>query len=144
MIKNIIINSTLLKTPQIENPNLINPLDTTRTINFINKNKSSQFNVYDITHNKMHPNNEIISVSDHINCTGHNPLIGYQKKFSKQFIDIANIYHHKQGVQTKCMGAYYEKQKTQETYPSTYLCYITIILKALEKESTKGFLVNIL
>ena len=144
MIKNIVINPTLLKHLRIESPTLINPLNTINTINFINENKNAKFNVYDITHNKKHRNKEIISVSDHINCTGHNPLIGYQNFFSKPFIDISTIYKAKEGIRTTCMGAHFDNKKHQNLYPSTYLCYTTIILEALEKNFIKGFLVNTL
>ena len=144
MIKNILINPKLLNNHQLENTTYIDPLDTKKIIQLIKENTTPQFNVYDITYNEKHTNNDIISVSDHINYTGHNPLIGHQQDLPNPFIDISNLYKNTAGVTTSCIGKNFDKNKTTHQYPSTYLCYIPIILKALKQETTHGFLINIL
>jgi hypothetical protein len=144
MIKNIVINPTLLNGTGIENPTWIDPLNTKKIINMINENENVQFHVYDITCNARHNNNDIISISDHINQTGHNPLIGYQKDLPSPFTDISNLYKDTGGVTTNCIGKNFNHDKNNPQYPSTYLCYIPIILKALKKETTHGFLINTL
>lgn len=144
MIKNIVINPTLLSGPGPENPTWIDPLNTKKIIKLINENENVQFHVYDITHNAKHNNNAIISVSDHINHTGHNPLIGYQKDFPSPFTDISNLYKDTGGVTTNCIGKNFNQHKNNHQYPSTYLCYMPIIFKALKKETIHGFLINAL
>ena len=144
MIKNVVVNPKLLNSPQMENPIWIDPLNTKKIIQFIKENNTAQLNVYDITHNTQHNNNDIISVSDHINYTGDNPLIGYQKNLPNPFIDISNLYKETAGVTTSCLGKHFNKNKNTHLHPSTYLCYIPIILKALKKEKPNGFLINVL
>ena len=144
MIKNIVINPTLLNSPDLENPMWIDPLNTGNIIKMINENKNVQFHVYDITHNVTHNNNDIIPISDHINHTGHNPLIGHQKDLPNPFTDISNLYKDTKGVTTSCIGKNFNHHKNNHQYPSTYMCYIPIILKALKKETTHGFLINAL
>ena len=39
---------------------------------------------------------------------------------------------------------HFEQHKKEHTYPSTYLCYVTIIAKALGKENICGYLINTL
>lgn len=144
MIKNIVINLALLNNPQLNNPTWIDPLNTKNIINLIKENNNIQFQVYDITYNKTHKNNQIFPVSDHINYTGHNPLIGRQKDLPSPFIDISNLYKNTGGVTTSCLGKNFNQHKNTHLYPSTYLCYIPIISRALKKENTSGFLINIL
>ena len=71
----------------------INPLDTDKIIKHIKPLNSEDdiLWVFDITHNAKHKNHEKINVSDHINRTGHNPLIGNQNKIESHFIDISNV-----------------------------------------------------
>jgi len=128
----------------MENPTWIDPLNTKKIIRFIKENHTSQFNVYDITHNETHNNNDIISVLDHINYTGHNPLIGHQKDLPNPFTDISNLYKDMGGVTTSCLGIFFNTNKSNHSYPSTYLCYIPMVLKALKKETSHGFLINVL
>ena len=83
-------------------------------------------------------------MSDHINKTGHNPLIGNQKNLEKPFIDISNLYNTKHGITTHCLGERYNKYKEEYKYPSKYLCYISIIARALGKKNINAFLINTL
>lgn len=122
----------------------VNPQDTEQTIQQIKQLTSGAIQIYDSTYNLKHKNNERIAVSDHINKTGHNPLIGNQDKILKPFIDISNLYNSKKGITTHCLGKHFNKNKEQFNYPSTYLCYISIIAKALGRKNIKGFLINTL
>lgn len=82
--------------------------------------------------------------SNHINKTGHNPLIGEQNKTKEPFIDISNLYSSTDGVITCCLGKHFDDYKNKYKYPSQYLCYISIIAKALGKDDIRGFLINTL
>ena len=97
--------------------------------------------VYDITKTKTHPPESIIKVKDHINRTGKNPLISHQKKLNIDFIDITKIYKiEKNAVNTDCCG---KKLNKKYTYPSHYLCNISILAKAMGIKKISAFLVNI-
>jgi len=144
MTQTIIINPRLKEHPVLLNAITINVLDTKKTIQQIKKLAGDPINIYDITHNRKHKNNDIIKVSDHINKTGHNPLIGYQNQLAKPFIDISNLYKTKNGITTHCLGKHFNHHKNDYEYPSTHLCYLSIIAKALGKENIKAFLVNTL
>ena len=83
----------------------------------------------------------IIKVKDHINRTGENPLISHQKKLNIEFIDITKIYKiEKNAVNTDCCG---KKLNKKYTYPSHYLCNISILAKAMGIKKISAFLVNI-
>ena len=97
--------------------------------------------VYDLTITKTHPPESIIKVKDHINRTGENPLISYQKKLNIDFIDITRIYKiEKNAVNTDCCG---KKLNKKYIYPSHYLCNISILAKAMGIKKISAFLVNI-
>ena len=147
MIQTLIADSRIKKNPALNkthNTIVINPLDTSQTIKLINKLSKGPIHIYDITHNSKHKANDIIKVSDHINKTGHNPLIGKQNRTEQPFIDISNLYNSTEGVTTDCLGKYFNDYKKQHEYPSQYLCYISIIAKALGRKNINAFLVNTL
>ena len=108
----------------------INPKNIAETIKILKTLKQYPIEVYDITHNPQKPHNEKIIVKDHINQTGNNPLIGIQSQFSEPFIDISNTYSAHGGTTTVCLGPHYDQHKDQYAFPSTYLCYISILAKA--------------
>ena len=88
-----------------------------------------QLTIYDITTTKEHPMETVINVNDHINRTGNNLLIGRQNKIETYFIDITRLYKHGQNfVKTDCCG---KKLNRQYSYPSHYLCNISILAKAM-------------
>mgnify|MGYP001332038079 CR=1 FL=1 len=117
----------------------VDPLDYS-TLHFI-ITETQQLTIYDITRTKKHPNETIINVNNHINRTGKNPLIGHQKELEIDFIDITNLYNGGQNsVKTDCCGKYLNKRYS---YPSQYLCNISILAKALGIQKIAAFLVNI-
>ena len=147
MTQTLIADITIKKNPSLKNINnitVLNPLDSTLMINQIKQLQDGPIHIYDYTFNPKHKANETIIISDHINKTGHNPLIGNQNKTTKPFIDISNLYNTKHGVTTCCLGEYFNNYKEHYEYPSKYLCHISIIAKALGKKNINAFLINIL
>ena len=126
------------------NITVINSTETETAINQIKRLPRGPIEIYDYTFNPQHNHNERIAILDHINKTGHNPLIGNQDKIRKQFIDISSLYKTKEGVTTRCLGKRFNTKKKDNKYPSTYICHVAIILKALGRENIKAFLINIL
>ena len=116
----------------------INPLDYSAL--YLILKEAKQLAIYDTTTTQNHPPNAIISVNDHINRTGKNPLIGNQKKLSIDFIDITRLYQRKKnGVNTNCCG---NELNEKYSYPSHYLCNISILAKAIGIQKIAAFLVN--
>lgn len=116
-----------------------NPLDYLRLNSIITKTK--HLTVYDLTMTNERPEGAIISVNDHINKTGKNPLIDNENKQQIDFIDITNLYNvKKNSVITNCCG---EELNTKYLYPSHYLCNITILARAREIQKISAFLVNL-
>ena len=104
-------------------------------------NNIDQLIIYDITETKRAQRGAIISVSDHINRTGTNPLIGQQKELGIDFIDITMLYSKKtNAVNTDCCG---KKLNRKYPYPSHYLCNISILAKAMNVQNIAAFLINI-
>jgi len=101
---------------------------------------AQELTIYDITKTKKHPPESIISVRDHINRTGKNPLIGKQKTFDIDFINITNLYQSKKNsVYTNCCG---KELNRKYQYPSHYLCNISILARAIKIQKIIAFLVN--
>ena len=144
MIQTIIINPKLREHPTLNGSTIIDTLNTPKTIQQINKLLDGPLHIYDITSNPKHKTNETIKVLDHINKTGHNPLIGHQNELTKQFIDISNLYNTTSGVITHCLGKHFNQHKEKHEYPSTYLCHVSIIAQALGKNDINAFLINLL
>tara|TARA_B100001750_G_scaffold242229_1_gene255267 strand:+ start:1084 stop:1518 length:435 start_codon:yes stop_codon:yes gene_type:complete len=142
MITTLIIEKTLSQHLPSKNIIIINKEDTTNTIRQIKKINDMPIHIYDVTHTQKHENNEIITVSNHINKTGHNPLIGYQKMLPEPFIDLSQLYYSTNGVITHSLGKHFKTHKEKYKYPSKYLCYISIIARALGKNNIHAFLVN--
>ena len=120
----------------------INPKDIAGTIKILKSLKQQMIEIYDITHNPQMPHNEKIIVKDHINQSGNNPLIGIQNQFLEPFIDISNTYNVDNGVTTVCLGSHYDKHKNKHEYPSTYLCYVSILAKAIGVKKINATLIN--
>ena len=140
MIKNIILFKSNKK--YTENEIYINCEKSKNLFKEIQNINANQINIYDQTYNSKYKQDETISVGDHINQTGANPLIGNQHKLKQQFIDISKLYKSGEGVITTCLGKDFEKHKKNHKYPSTYICQISIIVRALGKSKIKGFLIN--
>ena len=142
MITTLITEEALKQHLPPNNIILINTKDITKAIEQIKTIINTPIHIYDITNNAQHNQNEIIEVSNHINKTGHNPLIGHQKRFSEPFVDISQLYNSTSGITTHCLGKYFKTHKERHQYPSKYLCYIAIITRALGKKNIEAFLVN--
>ena len=140
MIKNIILFKS--NKTYIENATYINCETNKNIFEEIKKTNPNQINIYDQTHSSKHKQDEIIEVVDHINKTGCNPLIGNQHKLKQQFVDISKLYSNSEGVTTTCLGKDFEKHKKTHKYPSTHMCQISIVVRALGKSEIKGFLIN--
>ena len=140
MIKNIILFKT--QKNYIEGSIYINCRKNKDLFEEIRKINFDQINIYDTTHQAQAPDGKIIEVRDHINQTGENPLIGNQNKLKEQFIDISKLYKTQSGVTTTCLGEQYEAYKETVSYPSTHMCQVSIIAKAIGKNKVKGFLIN--
>ena len=109
------------------------------TIEFFNKINPQKIKIYDLTKSKQLKENETISVKDHINKTGVNPIIGNKELSLKGFKDIGNIYLLKEGITTTCCG----KELNQNfKYPSHYLCIYTILLHYIGYQKIEAYLVN--
>ena len=108
---------------------------------FINKKKKDAF-IYDITETSSKI--KTISIKNHINKTGINPLIKNQKKLKIDFLDITSIYNCKikTGKTTISLGKKYNKYKNKTQTPSTDLANIAILCKALKFQQIKARLIN--
>ena len=121
-----------------------NPQKINKCIILLKNNsiQNNEISIYDITRNNDLKKNKILPVNNHINKTGHNPLIGRQKQLGINFTDLTNIYsQHTRGIITECFGERPPKNAT--VYPSAYLCYISILARAMGCLKINGFLVNI-
>ena len=107
------------------------------------KKRPKKIIIYDITSVEKEKPFSIIEVSDHINKTGENPLIGNQKIIKNNFIDIRKIYNKESKTITVGLGRFYGT-KHGENYPSTYLCNIAIIAQAVGVKQITGRLINII
>jgi hypothetical protein len=118
---------------------VVNPQDHSSLYSSLKEAK--QITIYDITRTKNHPPGTIISVKDHINRTGKNPLIGHQQELNIDFVDITELYKSElNAVKTNCCG---KALNRKHPYPSHYLCLISILAKALGIPKISAFLVNI-
>jgi len=106
----------------------------------IKSNKPKEVTIYDITNTDKQKHLSKLYVNDHVNRTGSNPLIGKQKYFDIDFIDIKKTYKtHPSGIITYCCGKELNKKLP---FPSHYLCHISIVCKVLKVESITGILIN--
>ena len=135
---------------QKKQPSIIEKVDTvidpTEYINNIKlfQNIGNKITIYDLTKTTKANNNDNIYVSDHINQTGHNPLIGNQKTTNTTFIDISHKYKSTSGVTTCCLGQKFNKHHKDVPYPSYYLCHIYILAIAMGVKTIDARLINVL
>ena len=123
---------------------VINPTEYKKNIKILSEIKEKDICIYDVTNTLKLKNKETVDVADHINRTGHNPLIGNQHLISNHFVDISNIYKNKKGIITDCIGEHFDKNYKKFEYPSHYLCYISITCKAVGIKKMRAKLLNIL
>ena len=115
--------------------------DNFKTIQKLKQIENTAVHIYDITETK--DKNTLLCVSEHINFSGTNPLIGNQKHIDKPFIDISDLYTKNKdhlSVVTSALGSRYKKEKNNFQYPSTYLCHIAIMARATGKTKITGIL----
>ncbi|OUW61976.1 MAG: hypothetical protein CBD58_02580 [bacterium TMED198] len=106
----------------------------------IASSKPKEVTIYDITNTEEQKHLSKIYVNDHVNRTGSNPLVGKQKYFDIDFIDIKKTYKpHSGGIITFCCG---KKLNKELPFPSHYLCHISIICKTLKVQNITGILIN--
>ena len=97
--------------------------------------------IYDSTFTPHYKRGSIIPVSDHINRTGQNPLIGNSTSKKVEFIDISNLYHSdKNGITTDCCG---EALNKAYIYPSHHLCNFALVARSMGIKKIQAFLYNI-
>ena len=123
---------------------ILNPTNHNQNIQTLKESRTKTITIYDHTRIPTLNTRESIDVSDHINQTGHNPLIGKQKTMPKIFLDISNIYKHKKGKTTHCLGEKFKNHHSEHLYPSHYLCNLSIICASLGFTTIKAKLINIL
>ncbi|MBC8213427.1 MAG: hypothetical protein ISR90_04645 [Candidatus Marinimicrobia bacterium] len=124
---------------------VVDPEDVHKVINILKtiRKQSKTITVYDITKSELLKNEEIITVSDHINKTGHNPIIGVQKELKVDFTDLSHLYKRsKKHVVATCFGN--RQVPGSAEYPAGFLCNITILAKAIGFKNIKGKLINCL
>ena len=122
---------------EVSSSNIFHPkgviLDFSKTdecIAFLNSVKDKCISIYDITQNEELDFEAIISVNDHVNCTGSNPLVGRQQKLGIDFVDMTSVYEPKSdGIITHSGG---EKLNLQFDFPSHYLAHIIILVQTLK------------
>ena len=138
----LVIISKELSSSNISHPKGI-ILDFSKTdecIVFLSSVKDKGISIYDITQNEELDFEAIISVNDHVNCTGSNPLVGRQQKLGIDFVDMASVYEQKSdGIITHSGG---KKLNLQFDFPSHYLAHIIILAQTLKFKSIGAFLIN--
>ena len=144
MKKTIVIESLYKVFPRFEyghNYTVMDSIKTDMIIDNIKKLKKTKNSIiiYDMT--LGYNTGTIFKISDHINRTGSNPLIGKQKELRIDFPDLSNLYIDKAGVITDCLGDRFNHSSFK--YPSTWLCHISIIARAIGIEKVYGRLVSI-
>ena len=108
----------------------------------IEKKEPKEIIIYDITYQPQQPQNKNTYISDHINKTGENYLIGNNKKMV--FTDLTRLYTNQEKMITTCLGTKYEKNKKQHTLPSTDIGLIAILCRSIQpKTIIRGILINI-
>ena len=98
--------------------------------------------IWGATTSKKHQKDEIIKVNDHINFTGHSPLLGKQKELKISFPDMTNLYIKTEtGITTTSRGKYFLTDDEYK-YPTENFCYFGIIARSLGIKKIKGYLIN--
>ena len=123
---------------------VIDPTEYINNIKLFQNIGNKEITIYDLTKTTKANNNDNIYVSDHINQTGHNPLIGNQKNTNTTFIDISHKYKSTSGVTTHCLGHKFHKHHKGVPYPSYYLCHIYILAIAMGVKTIDARLINVL
>ena len=138
----LVIISKELSSSNISHPKglILDFSKTDECIAFLSSVKDKGISIYDITQNEKLEFEAIISVNDHVNCTGSNPLVGRQQKLGIDFVDMTSVYEQKKdGIITHSGG---KKLNLQFDFPSHYLAHIVILAQTLKFKSIGAFLIN--
>ena len=101
---------------------------------------SNSIQIYDITQGYCH--GKIIDVIDHVNKTGNNPLVGYQKYLGIDFPDISDLYNNgEKGIITTCRGNNFYNNNIKNS--STWICHVSILARAVGIKHIYGKLYSI-
>ena len=146
MIHNIVTEELFNKQGEFDFGSSLTVMETQdhkKNIKTIAALKNRKIYIYDTTRTDKHENNAVLNVKDHINMTGHNPLIGNQHLIDSPFVDISEIYADKRGVVTECLGQAFKKKYRYFKYPSRHLCYFSILCAAVGIPQVSARLINI-
>ena len=138
----LVIISKELSSSNISHPKglILDFSKTDECIAFLSSVKDKSISIYDITQNEELDFEAIISVNDHVNCTGSNPLMGRQQKLGIDFIDMTRVYEQtSDGIITHSGGKFLN---LQFDFPSHYLAHIIILAQTLKFKSIGAFLIN--
>ena len=97
----------------------LDPTNDKKSIEILKQYSPDSTHIYGKTKNQDLKTNKLINIKDHINKSGHNPLIGHQSEFKENFFDISNLYNSKTGIVTTGLGKYYDEHHKQYLYPSS-------------------------
>ena len=140
----IITSQLSLKLPnghELLNYAIVDPYNFDEMYELLKTKSPPKIKIYDATHSKNKKPGTLFQIKDHLNLSGHNPLIGRQAFLGIDFIDISKLYHcGDEGVITHCCGT---ELNTQYDYPSHYLCHLSILARAMGIKSINAFLYNI-
>ena len=100
--------------------------------------------IYDTTYVPQEQDFHVFDIKDHINKSGKNWLRGKQQILNIDFLDITNLYacNKQTGIVSTSLGPYYQKNKHRYQYPSTNLCNLAVLSKALGFNTISGKLIN--
>jgi hypothetical protein len=109
-------------------------------IDFFKIIDKEEISIYDITQNRDLDDKTYLSVNDHINCTGSNPLVGRQKKLGIDFVDMSTVYKQRDnGIITHSCGG---KLNNKFKYPSHYLAHFIILARTFKFKRISAYLIN--
>ena len=110
----------------------------------VNVPKNKSIIIYDTTHVPQEQDFHVFDIKDHINKSGKNWLRGKQQILNIDFLDITNLYtcNKHTGIVSTCLGPHYQKNKHRYQYPSTNLCNLAVLSKALGFNTIIGKLIN--
>ena len=106
------------------------------------KKNHRSIEVYDITNNKKYKKKEKISIIDHINLTGKNPIIGNQEKLGIDFLPLNDLYSGTGNEIALCAEHQFYFSKKYKN-KCKHIALLAIASKAVGYNKIKGYLYNI-
>ncbi|MFQ6609210.1 MAG: hypothetical protein ACE5D7_00275 [Fidelibacterota bacterium] len=120
---------------------IVDPVNIDQTISTLKsiREKTVKIEIFDYSPPQK-PTGRILSVNDHVNRSGINPLVGRQKLLDVEFIDLTGMYVKKKGgITTICCGNHPIPENT--LYPSMYLSTVSILAKAMDYKEIHAYIV---